>query len=63
MIKVINILLMLVLTKKKVLILALQGHLGTTYTMAKDLTANPGSAPNSALQNNVAVGAACPGFV
>ena len=31
------------------------GSIGYTYTMAKDLTANPGSAPNSAWQNNVAV--------
>lgn len=28
---------------------------GYTYTMAKDVSANPGSAPNSAWQNNVAV--------
>lgn len=31
------------------------GSVGYTYTMAKDLTANPGSAPNSAWQNNVSV--------
>lgn len=31
------------------------GSIGYTYTMAKDLTANPGSAPNSAWQNNVSV--------
>lgn len=31
------------------------GSIGYTYTMAKDLTANPGSAPVSAWQNNVAV--------
>lgn len=42
-----------VLTKK--LDFGLSGMIGYTYTMAKDVTANPGSAPNSAWQNNVAV--------
>lgn len=41
------------LTKK--LAFGFTGTVGYTYTMAKDLTANPGSAPNSAWQNNVAV--------
>lgn len=31
------------------------GMIGYTYTMAKDVTANPGSAPNSAWQNNVSI--------
>lgn len=42
-----------VLTKK--LDFGLSGMIGYTYTMAKDVTANPGSAPNSAWQNNVTV--------
>lgn len=42
-----------VLTKK--LDFGLSGMIGYTYSMAKDVTANPGSAPNSAWQNNVTV--------
>lgn len=42
-----------VLTKK--LDFGLSGMFGYTYTVAKDVTANPGSAPNSAWQNNVAI--------